>query len=110
MFKLSTNPTFTHPVEVLVPVDGGHDKQLFKATFRVLDADSDDAQPDLNTASGSTAFLREVLVSMDELEGDDGKPVPYSDAIRDQLLKKPYVRTALARTYFAAITKATLGN
>ncbi|WP_375292319.1 hypothetical protein [Sphingomonas melonis] len=109
MFKVVAEPQFTHPVKVLVPVDGGHETQTFKATFRVLPSDQEDAGHDLNTTAGSSSFLRDVLLSMSELEGENG-PIPYSDTLRDQLLKVPYVRTALARTYFDAVTKAALGN
>jgi hypothetical protein len=111
MFKVVSQPTFTHPVDVLVPTDGGHEKQTFKATFRVLaDADSDDDRHDLNSTAGSTAFLREVIVSLSDLAGDDDQPLPYNDGLRDRLLKVPYIRAALARTYFTAINKAAVGN
>jgi len=109
MFKIIDEPTFTHPVEVLVPTDGGHEKQTFKATFRVVSTDQS-AEYDLNTAAGSAEFLKIALVSMDELLGADDKPMPYNDALRDRLLAVPYVRVALGRTYFAAITKAAVGN
>lgn len=111
MFKVTANPTFTHPVDVLVPTDGGHQKHTFKATFRVQLANDDDTDAlDLNTTAGSSAFLREVVVSMSDLIGDDDQPLPYSDALRETILKVPYIRAALARTYFAAVTKAALGN
>ena len=47
---------------------------------------------------------------MDDLAGDDDQPMPYSDALRDELLKVPYVRAALAKSYFTAVTKAAVGN
>lgn len=110
MFKLVANPRFSRTVEVNVPVDGGFEKHTFKATYQVIeDADGDGAH-DLETTEGSTAFLRSALVSMDDLVGDDDKPLPYSDKLRDQLLKVPYIRIALARTYFQAVHKAALGN
>lgn len=107
MFKVATDPTFTHAVEVMVPVDGGFDKQVFKATFRVLD---DEDQPNLSTVAGSTEFLRRVVTHMDELAGADDKPVPYSDELRDRLLRVPYVQAALVRTYVAAVSRAPGGN
>lgn len=111
MFIVSTSPQFTHTVEVLVPIDGGHEKQSFKATFRVMPATEDEeSRHDLNTTVGSTTFLREAVVSMSELENAEGEQLEYSDKVRDQLLAVPYVRTALARAYFAAITKAAVGN
>ena len=59
---------------------------------------------------GSNSFLRAIVVEMDDLVGADDRPLAYNDALRDQLLKLPYIRTALVRTYFTAIQKATEGN
>lgn len=110
MFKVNKSPKFSRPVDVMIPVDGGFEKQTFRVTFKVVaDADNDDGH-DLNTTAGSTAFLREAIETMDDLVGDDDKPMPYSHALRDELLKVPYVRAALARTYFGAVSQAALGN
>jgi hypothetical protein len=109
MFVVQESPTFTHSVEVLVPVDGGHDKQTFKATFQLLPADRE-SEFDLTTVEGSNGFLRAIVVSMDELVDAENKPIAYSDRLRDKLLSRAYVRSALVRTYYAAMTKATVGN
>ena len=94
---------------MLVPVDGGHEKQTFKATFRVLPVDKDDGF-DLSTSEGSTKFLHAAVVHMSEIAGADDQEVPYSDAVRDQLLRLPYVRAGLTRTYYTAVGKAAAGN
>ena len=109
MFVVAAEPKFTHTVEALVPTDGGHDKQSFKATFRVLPSDREE-EFDLNTVQGSNDFLRAIVVTMDELGDAAGKPLSYNDGLRDQLFRLPYVRTALVKTYFNAIQKATEGN
>ncbi len=107
MFKVTTEPKFTHPVTVCVPVDGGHIDQTFKATFRVLDAGqlSDDSSVD-----GQMEDLRRVLVSMDDLVDENDQPVSYSEALRDQLIALPFVRIALISTYVRGVTKAKAGN
>jgi hypothetical protein len=109
MFVVATNPTFNHTVKVLVPVDGGHEEQTFKTTFRVLPSDRESAF-DLQTVDGSNDFLRAIVVDMSELEDGNGGTVAYNDRVRDQLLALPFIRTALTKTYFAAIGKATEGN
>ena len=110
MFTIDPDPKFTHVVKVRVPVDGGFAEQSFKATFRVIPAE-EAATYDLSTGADSAAFLRRAIVSMDELVGADGQTtVPYSDALRDQLLAVSYVRSALGRTYFEAVAGAPLGN
>ncbi|MPZ57619.1 MAG: hypothetical protein GEU91_14190 [Rhizobiales bacterium] len=108
-FNVTANPTFTHPVEVFVPADGGHRKETFKATFRVLDTD-ELGSFNLDDPASARAFLVAVIQSLSDLVDDDNKPVPYSDALRDQMLRLSYVRLALARTYIEAVTKARAGN
>ena len=107
MFKVTSEPKFTHPVTVCVPSDGGHVEQTFKATFRVLDAGqlSDDG-----SVEGQIQDLRSVLVTMADLVGEDDQPVSYSDALRDQLITLPYVRIALLNAYIRGVTKAKSGN
>lgn len=110
MFVLTDDPTFAHKVKVMVPVDGGHLPQDFTATFRVIPTE-EAAKYDLSDGQSSKEFLRRVVVKFgDDLVGDDKQPLPYSDDLRDRLIGVPYVRQALARTYFAAIGGQTLGN
>lgn len=107
MFKVSTTPTFTHCVTVCVPVDGGFREDKCKATFRVL---PEDELGWGNDSISQTESVRRILISMDELEGADGKPLLWSDELRDQLIAVPYVRAALVQTYVAAVTKTRVGN
>lgn len=105
MFKITSEPKFTHTVTAFVPTDGGHEPQSFKATFRVLtDKDAEDI------SVGDVEYLKRIVVGFDDIEGADGQPLPYSDALRDQLLALPYVRVALARTYVEAVSKSKAGN
>lgn len=107
MFKVSSDPKFTHPVTVCVPVDGGHKNMTFPVTFRVMPLDQlDDGQG----AEGQAASLRKVITHMEDLVGDNDQPIPYSDEIRDQLIAVPYVRLALMKTYLEAVTKTKAGN
>ncbi len=110
MFVVIKQPTFTHTVNVLVPVDGGYDTQTLKATYQVMPSIDEDTTFDLNSTAGSTAFLRATVIGLDDMVDADNKPLPYSDGLRDQLLQWPYVRSALARGYFEAISKAAVGN
>jgi hypothetical protein len=109
MLRVTNEPTFTHDCTVQVPVDGGFREDKCKATFKVLPTDEVD-KFDLATEKGTKEFLLAALVRIDELEGENKQPVSYNDEIRDQLLRVPYVRLALARTYFDAVGKARLGN
>lgn len=109
MFVFDPKASFKHKVNVLVPVDGGHEEQSFEATFVVVPTDRI-AQFDLSDSEQSAAFLREAIASVGDVVGPDKKPVVYSDKLRDALIAQPHVRTALARTYFEAVIKAQQGN
>jgi hypothetical protein len=109
MYVVVANPTFTHTVNVLVPSDGGHDKQTLRATFRVLPSDKE-SEFDISTIEGSNGFLRAIIVELLDLVDAKEQPVPYSDKLRDQLFALPFIRTALVKTYFDAIRKAAEGN
>ena len=109
MFKVVSDRTFTHDVEILTPVDGGHEKQTFKATFALLPLD-DVKAVDTNAFDDVTAFLTKAVRHIDNLIDERGQPVPYSDRLRDQLIQEADVRTGLMRTYQKALTKAAEGN
>lgn len=109
MFKLVENPTFTHTVKVKVPVDGGYADQSFKATFNVVPLD-ERRQFDLEDAEASDAFLRRIIAKLDDIADAEGKPLEYSDAVRDALIARDYVRIAIVRSYFEAMGGARSGN
>lgn len=107
MFKVISEPTFTIPVTVCVPVDGGHKDQDLKVKFRVVDVD------ELGEAAGlegQQKLLKRVVCGFEEVVGDNDQELPYSDELRDQLIAVPYVRAAMLQTYLAAIGKTRVGN
>lgn len=109
MFKVVSDRTFTHDVEVLTPVDGGFEKQTFKATFALLPLD-EVKEVDTNDFDDVTIFLKKAVRNMSELIDADSQPMPYSDVLRDRLIQQPDTRTALMRTYRKAVFKAAEGN
>lgn len=109
MFKIVEEPTFTHTVKVKVPIDGGYRDETCKATYRVISPELSDTY-DLKTTDGSTEFLRAVLMKMDDIADAQGQPLEWSDEVRDQVLKLPYARAALAGAYFGALNGAKKGN
>jgi hypothetical protein len=109
MFVIETEPKFTHTVKVSVPVDGGYEDQTLTARYRVLRTEEFNSL-DLSTGAGHADFLRKAIISLDDIAGADKKPIPYSDALRDQLLSLNYVRQALSKAYFEAVSGARAGN
>ena len=110
MFKLTETPTFTRTVKVLVPIDGGHEEQSFTAKFRVLPMEKLKSYDTENNADQGTAFLREVIVGLDDIAGPDGSALPYSDSLRDRLIELPFVRGPLSQAYLLALNGVALGN
>lgn len=103
MFKLKQTPTFTWPVEVNLPTDGGKfDKQTFDAVFKrrttteVKELQERDGMSD-------PVFVREVLVGWSGIT-DEGEDVPFSDGALAQMLEIPGVSGAIVQAFYAAIT------
>ena len=110
MFKVTSRPQFRHKIEVMVPTDGGHTKQTVDVTYVVLDSGSDQTDHDLTTTDGQLSFCRQAVVQLDDLVDENDQAVSYSDGLREQLIRLPYVRAALCRGYIAAVSKVAVGN
>jgi len=102
MFKIDHTPSFTRRVEIKVPADGGHERQDFNVTFRVL-PDAEIEAFDMRTAAGEREFLAAAVTDFEDVEDEQGKALPYSDALRDRLIGLAYVRVALINAYYAAL-------
>lgn len=109
MFNVLENPTFTRPVKVQVPKGDGVEEQVFKATFNALEEAEVDGLSMADT-DGTKDFLRRALVSMDDLAGEDGNPIPYSEEIREAVISKPYARIALMGAYHIGMNGLLPGN
>lgn len=109
MFKIDDNPTFTHTVKAMVPIDGGHEEQSFKVTYGLIPPE-EFAALNLNSREDSDAFLNRIVQRLDDIVGADDKPLPYSNKVRDAVLRRPWARSAIVRGYFEAVGKAASGN
>lgn len=109
MFKLSSDPQFTHRVSVASPVDGGHETETMSVRYRVVPV-AEVAQADLLTEPGTTAFLQRIIVRIDDLVDEHGESLPWSDRVRDQLLTLPHARLAIVSGYFDAVSEARRKN
>lgn len=103
-FKLKQKSTFTWPVKVQIPVDGGtYDVGTFDAEFRRLprsEVESLSAQVFNSEITGIEAVKR-ILVGWSGVV-DDGQDVPYSEARRDELLEIAGVGVVLFRAFTEA--------
>lgn len=100
---------FTHDVKILIPIDGGHREDNLKVTYNYLGLDETKAF-DLSTPEGTTAYLKAIIHSFDDLTDDKNKPVGYTAALRDQLLNAQYVRQPVMGHYLDAVRKVKPGN
>ena len=98
MFTVVKNPTFRCPATIHVPTDDGVTTQTLTVRFRLFEA-VEEPGPDVD-------FLRHVIVSLEDLVDESDAPVPYCDEVRDQLLKRGYVRKGLIQAYFNTVNGA----
>ena len=90
------------PVVIQVPQDGGQvTKSEIECDFMILPQDEMDALiQSSREGDGDEDVLRRVWVGFGRVQDAAGNPIEYSDAVRDRMLKIPYVRGAILRGYF----------
>jgi len=97
MFKLTQSNTYTWPVSVNIPVNGGqYDKQTFDGEFkRLSDARLKEIRSSIEAGQLTDAdFVRELMVGWKGVT-DDGADVPFSQSTLAQLLDIPGVAAAV---------------
>ena len=97
MFKLNQSTTYTWPVSVNIPTNGGqYDKQTFDGVFkRITDARLKEIRAAIEADQITDAqFVRELMVDWKGVT-DDGSDVPFSQEALDQMLNIPGVAAAV---------------
>lgn len=112
-FVLKQSDTYTWPVAVEFPVDGGrYEKQTFDAQFKRLPQDRirqiwDQVQSGEIDDDG---LCHEVLVGWAGIQDDKGQDVPYSEKARTDLLRVPLVAAAVVSSWWDSLNKAKRKN
>lgn len=112
MFKISQSDTYTWPVVIEVPADGGRvEKATFDAQFKRL---TQSRIEEIRKAI-EREEIRDVELVQEVLTGwagviDDNGPVPYSEAARDLLLDIPMVAGAIVLALFQSLSGAKRKN
>lgn len=106
MFVLKEGGEFEWPVDVNVPVSGGEfETQRFIGIFRPVGSDRmEEIVKDAPLLEHDKIQAREFFVGWKDVTDPDKKPVEYSEQIRDRMLGIFYVRTAIVRAYWDAMT------
>jgi hypothetical protein len=121
-FVLKQSATYTWPITLVLPVDGGRrEKHTFDGEFRRLaqarideirriaklqELGKLDPEEELHDPEAA----REILAGWSGVVDDDGKEVPFSDAALNQLLEIPTVAGQIVRTWFESLEVAKRKN
>ena len=120
-FVLKQSASYTWPVPLLIPVDGGRrEKHSFDAEFKRLPQSrineiiklaralelgrGDDESLDDKTAA------REVLIGWAGITDDAGNELPFSESALAELLEIPTIAGQVIRAWFNSMEVAKKGN
>lgn len=101
MFRLAkTDELYSYPVSVEVPADGGPERQVFHARFRLIE----DGEIDRLLAKSPQELLKRAIGGWSEVYGENGEELPFDEANLAKLCRIAYFRRATVDAYvrFAA--------
>ncbi|KYP10546.1 MAG: hypothetical protein A0129_12170 [Limnobacter sp. CACIAM 66H1] len=112
-FKLKLSPTYSTPVNIEIPVDGGRfEKSTFDAEFKRLTTDELNAllarQQEANRTDQD--MIADVLVGWKGLRDEDDQEVPFSETNREALFKVVQAVPALTKAFFTSIANVRQKN
>lgn len=109
MFKMTQSSTYTWPVTVLMPADGGKfEKSTFDVEFRRLTLD-EIKELESQDETG-LAQCKAIVAGWKGVVDDSGDAVPFSDGALDTLLGWAPVRAAILTAFRDSITGARAKN
>ena len=121
-FVLKQSATYTWPVTLVLPVDGGRrEKHTFDGEFRRLPQtrineiirlarlqERGEISPDEELKD--VEAVKEILAGWSNVVDDDGQEVPFSEAALCQLAEIPTVAGQIVRTWFDSLEVAKRKN
>lgn len=104
-FVLKQTPTFTWPVRVSIPVDGGKYRQeTFDAEFRRISQPEVQVMAERVTSGEADAadVIRDILVGWSGITDGEGEDVPFSEKAKEELLGVALVAGAALNAFLEA--------
>ena len=124
-FVLKQSDSYTWPVSIKLPANGGkRERQTFDAEFKRLPQSrineiqrevqqrvkANEKGEDTGEGISDQSIAAEILVGWDGIVDGDGEPVPFSNAVKAQLLDVPMMAGALVGAYFESLVEQKRKN
>ena len=110
-FVLKQSDSYSWPVTVEFPVDGGRfEKQTFDVELKRLSQSRIQEVIDGKGTTNDGDFAKEVVLGWNGVTDPKGADVPFSAAALDQLLNVPLVAAAIVEAFFGSLTGAKRKN
>lgn len=121
-FVLKQSATYTWPVTLIIPVDGGRrEKHTFDGEFRRLPQSrineiirlarlQERGRLDDGEELADQDAAKEILAGWSGVVDDDGKEVPFTESAVGQLLEIPTVAGQIIRAWFDSLEVAKRKN
>ena len=124
-FVLNQSQSYSWPVSIKLPADGGkREKSTFDAVFRRLPQSrineiqqlvqqrikAAERGDELDNGVTDDSIAAEILVGWSGILDGDGDDVPYSEAVKAQLLDVPMMAGALIEAYFNSLAELKRKN
>ena len=111
MFTLTDDYTYTWPVTIHVPADGGTTTpHEIKCTFKVLPDDELKELLAKNLEDEDGDLIKRVWIDWDLVNGSNKKPLEFNDENLARMVAVPYVRAAVTAAYFKSVAGAKIKN
>lgn len=124
-FVLNQSQSYSWPVSIQLPADGGkREKSSFDALFKRLPQSrineiqqlvqqrikAAERGEELDNGVTDQTIAAEILVGWAGILDADGDDVPYSEAVKAQLLDVPMMAGALIEAYFTSLVERKRKN
>ena len=124
-FVLNQSQSYSWPVSINLPADGGkREKSSFDALFKRLPQSrineiqqlvqqrikAAERGDELDNGVTDQSIAAEILVGWAGILDADGDDVPYSEAVKAQLLYVPMMAGALIEAYFTSLVELKRKN